>query len=117
VQRLIAILILWQFSFAPAFAAVAAPQSTLPACCRKNGKHHCVQHSNRTTGPALATTCSQSPLGAMAAPGHSQHLDQNATGLRFRNSFAGFVSLSVSAGVTYNQSFSKPQRGPPSLLS
>ncbi|HLH01159.1 MAG TPA: hypothetical protein VKX25_00185 [Bryobacteraceae bacterium] len=115
-QRLIAILILWQFSFAPAIAALAAPQTTLPACCRKDGKHHCAQYSRRQSAPALTTICSQCPLGAMAAPAHSQYLYRNSAGLRFPSSFAGFVNVSVIRSTSYHRTLSKPQRGPPSLL-
>jgi hypothetical protein len=43
-RRILAIALLIAFGFplvAPAFAATADPEASLPACCRSNGKHHC----------------------------------------------------------------------------
>ena len=45
VRRLLAILLLAVFALplcAPLFAAGGIPDSALPACCRRNGKHHCM---------------------------------------------------------------------------
>jgi hypothetical protein len=43
-RRIIAIALLIAFGFplaAPAFAATADPEASLPPCCRSHGKHHC----------------------------------------------------------------------------
>jgi hypothetical protein len=44
VRRLLAILLLTIFSlpYASVFFASAPVEASLPACCRKNGTHHCV---------------------------------------------------------------------------
>jgi hypothetical protein len=43
-RRILAITLLIAFGsplVAPVFAATADPQSSLPACCRRHGTHHC----------------------------------------------------------------------------
>jgi hypothetical protein len=43
-RRLLSILLFWATLFpliAPALSSGALGQSTLPACCRRDGKHHC----------------------------------------------------------------------------
>jgi hypothetical protein len=43
-RRILAIALLIAFGFplvAPAFAATADPEASLPPCCRSHGKHHC----------------------------------------------------------------------------
>jgi hypothetical protein len=43
-RRLLSILLFWATlfpSFAPALTTGALAQSTLPACCRRGGQHHC----------------------------------------------------------------------------
>ncbi len=44
-RRLLSILLFWATLFpliAPALSSGAMGQSTLPACCRRGGKHHCM---------------------------------------------------------------------------
>ena len=44
-RRLLSILLFWATLFpmvAPALTTGAMGQSTLPACCRRGGKHHCM---------------------------------------------------------------------------
>ena len=44
-RRLLSILLFWATLFpmvAPALSVGAMGQSTLPACCRRGGKHHCM---------------------------------------------------------------------------
>jgi len=44
-RRLLSILLFWATLFpmvAPALTTGAMGQSTLPACCRRDGKHHCM---------------------------------------------------------------------------
>lgn len=44
-RKLISILLLALFGLpfvSPLFAATAKSESNLPACCRRNGKHHCM---------------------------------------------------------------------------
>jgi hypothetical protein len=62
-RRLLALVLLAVFNLplAVPIAFASDPDSRLPACCRRNGKHHCVmmmQSQPGTSGPALqAGTC------------------------------------------------------------
>jgi hypothetical protein len=54
---------------APVFAATANPQASLPACCRRHGKHHCsmMNLSGSASDPTFqAPPCPSYP--AAAAP-------------------------------------------------
>jgi hypothetical protein len=55
VRRILSISLLLLFSLlliSPLFAADAAG-TNLPACCRKNGKHHCMMQNEASVGDAL----------------------------------------------------------------
>lgn len=58
-RRILAITLLIAFGsalVAPLMAATADPQSSLPACCRMHGKHHCsmpAELSGASTDPAF----------------------------------------------------------------
>jgi len=81
-RRILAITLLIAFGsplVLPLFAAPLDPQKNLPACCRRNGAHHCNGHmSSAGSGPALqAPPCPNYPspstlpslnTAALAAP-------------------------------------------------
>jgi hypothetical protein len=57
-RRVLAILLLFAFAsplIVPLAAATADPQSSLPACCRHHGKHHCAMAmlQSANSGPAF----------------------------------------------------------------
>jgi hypothetical protein len=63
VRRLLAISLLLLFSFplvSPLLALSANPETNLPACCRRDGKHHCQMNMQRssasTDGAAVFAT-------------------------------------------------------------
>jgi hypothetical protein len=59
-RRILAIALLIAFGFplvAPAFAATADPEASLPPCCRSHGKHHCAMMHTMlaaASGPAFS---------------------------------------------------------------
>jgi hypothetical protein len=67
VRRISAILLLALFSFSLISPAVFAadPESSLPACCRRNGKHHCAMmaiEAASSSGPSVqAAPCASFP--------------------------------------------------------
>jgi hypothetical protein len=63
------LLVLFSFSLIPSSAFASDPESRLPACCRRNGKHHCViATEGSSASPALhAAPCLVFP-GAKAIP-------------------------------------------------
>ncbi len=71
VRRALAVALLGLFSFSLIAPSVFAsdPEAGLPACCRRNGKHHCtvMGGASQGTGPALhASPCNFFPSAARA---------------------------------------------------
>ena len=121
VRRISATLLLAAISF-PLVALMAlassGPDSGLPACCRKDGKHKCAMSGmmDETSGPSFRAT-SQCPLfpSSSAAPvcrttGAPVPSRQQVCGI------ATFVSRPEQAEAQYRISFnrSRQKRGPPS---
>ncbi len=118
-QRLLAILLLCNFSFLLSAPAVSAgQQATVPACCRRDGKHQCaMRQSGENTLRSVGEKCPCCPLAVIPAP-HVQ------TVLPRSVNQAAELSLAQRAGRQQPQSrvripFSRSsqERGPPSLLS
>ncbi|MBZ5675662.1 MAG: hypothetical protein LAP61_15585 [Acidobacteriia bacterium] len=59
----VALLGLFSFSLIPPSAFASDPEAGLPACCRRNGKHHCTMPvEGPSSGPALhASPCCSFP--------------------------------------------------------
>jgi hypothetical protein len=101
----------------PVFAGSA--ESNLPACCRKNGKHHCAMMGKLpAAGVAFAAVkgkCSSFPRATAAV-----HIETFKLANR-QAIFAGIVghptvSPQTEAGYRVSHSRSEQKRGPPSFL-
>lgn len=110
---------LFGFSLASPLAFASDADSQLPACCRRNGAHHCVMAATLPpSGPAVEATPCRSFPGAQVLPAPT-----------------GTVLLRISQGI-FAHVFSEPtrqslaeercltragrshqKRGPPTLLS
>jgi hypothetical protein len=122
-RRLLAILLLCLFGLPMAsqlFAATADQDAGLPACCRRNGTHHCsrTQHqsSQETQVTALRETCPAYP----AATTSIRH--NEVSFLEASPVFAGnpVSSTEVLLSVTLPKAVldqSRRERGPPSFHS
>lgn len=65
-RRLLSILLVIFFGFGPLTATLqGGDDSSLPACCRRNGAHHCAMADE-----ALARIASESGAPAFSAPSH-----------------------------------------------
>jgi hypothetical protein len=119
-RRSVAILLALLFSWMlllPAFAASA--ESNLSACCRKNGKHHCMigMGSLSASGASLTAVgenCPYFPHSTVAA-----HVETFTPALN-QAIFAGIVrhpaaSSQSEAGHRASHLRSKQKRGPPSF--
>jgi hypothetical protein len=123
-RRALASLVLAAISF-PLMATVlfADSESALPACCRRDGKHHCVMtgaamdsdaggvpaiDAVRAKCPCYPTTGASSDLSNFALPGHATAI---ASGL------LAFPAAPSQARALYRISYSRSRqkRGPPSL--
>jgi hypothetical protein len=110
------------FLLAPSFVWLAMPdsQSTLPACCRRDGKHHCAMMAIAEAGqeaPSLRAPSPQCPYRSLlGAP-----MGRSIAGPPIRFAFLTetvshsdrIVQVHVSARVSEARSHLK--RGPPAL--
>ncbi len=135
VRRLLAIaivLILGLPAVSPLFALTGADDPNLPACCRRDGKHHCMgmagmssdgstQNASTQTGSTqtqvgIATLSERCPFGSHSLPG-TPHPDWTLS--TSAAIFAGIVSHpSVSPQTESKRRISadrsRQKRGPPS---
>ena len=128
-RRAPAILLVFLFSFwliAPALFVAA--ESNLPACCRRNGKHHCDMAGGMEgqdgadappAGPAadaLRLRCPFYPNGAtLPEIGPALLVETRATGVSVVHQIAGWVQAKDGYRISHLDSHQK--RGPPALLS
>jgi hypothetical protein len=114
----IAILLALVFGGAPILPAFASSvESTLPACCRKTGKHRCMLRmgSSDVSFAAIGEKCPYSPHATAA-----MHVETFTPTLS-QAIFAGIVrhpsvSPQTEAGYRASHLRSKQKRGPPSFL-
>jgi hypothetical protein len=117
----IANLLLTVFSFgliAPALES--EPGSKIPACCRREGKHHCATPSTTSsTGPALRDVSQRCPRFPGTKFVARQDNAYTPTSASFHEAIAShpaqFTCLDTRYRIASNRSHQK--RGPPSLLS
>lgn len=135
VRRVPAIVLLVLFNFAligPVWIGDADSRANLPACCRRDGKHHCAMSQGamseqamsqammpRESGPALSAN-TKCPL----YPAATATTAQDATPLTVSMAQSAISYIVRAAGTTQNEagyriSFSRARqkRGPPALLS
>ena len=118
-RRGIAILLTVLFSSLLILPLFARPfQSSLPACCRKSGKHHCAMQLETGNEPALSTIeakCPYLPHAMMAAhqDGFSPRIGQAIVSTMLR-----YPELAAQAETGFRASHyrSRQKRGPPSSL-
>jgi hypothetical protein len=118
-RRALASLLLALFSFPlilPVLRADAA--SNLPACCRREGKHHCSMDSLPKYQEGISPIqpkCSNYP-STIAVPGNIAFLENPPS---VCVSLLTYPPLQAQAEAQYRVSFSRSRqkRGPPALLS
>ncbi len=126
VQRISAILLLAVFSFSLSVPAILADSnSTLPACCRRDGKHHCAmmdmqdqQSSSSGAGfHAAQQKCPYFPK-AGAEQAHSKILPPRVSAAIFA-SILSHPAAQAQTEAQYRTSFSRARqkRGPPLFFS
>jgi hypothetical protein len=121
-RRALALLLLVGFSFpliAPLFAS-APSEASLPACCRRNGKHHCALYASMMVSPRYQTITARCPCYPFT--GIALMLPHGFAGnarVETVISATGPTAVVREADAGYRISFdrSRQKRGPPSLLS
>jgi len=71
-RRILAMFLLAAFGLPVAASALAWAQDSgsphLPACCRRNGAHHCAMLAASNGAPAVSATCPSFPQPSATAP-------------------------------------------------
>lgn len=122
-RRIWAILLVAVFGFSPIAPAVFAsdPDSKLPPCCRRGGKHHCAMTAGQSaspSGPSLrADRCALFPDAQSIPAGQTVSLSGVAPAI-----FAGLLShpavcprTEALCRISYSRAGQK--RGPPAPLA
>jgi hypothetical protein len=105
---------------------LAQTDSGLPACCRRNGQHHCAMPSMRTgdatpdTSPSIRADLAKCPYGpaGTSAPGESKVAPPRDSQAIFALLFS-HPAVPTQTEAQYRVSFSRSRhkRGPPAFLS
>ena len=125
VRRLLSILLLAVFALpvaVPLFASAQDADAGLPACCRRDGKHHCMMMSMDGHGSpassepqyrAPAEKCPYCPASVVAGP--FQHLAEPASAAAIFGDLVshptGFAQTNARGRISSERSNQK--RGPP----
>jgi hypothetical protein len=126
-RRLFSILLLAAFSLplvSPLFALGIDAETGLPACCRRNGKHHCMQSMAERANPsqsdtqigALARKCPYCPQAIASA--HTNPLaNPRATAdlAPLTSHPASIVQTESRRRISRDRS--RQERGPPTILA
>jgi hypothetical protein len=122
VRRILAVLLIALFGLLAVSPALSAdPESNLPACCRRAGKHHCAMaaESGASSGPAFQSggRCPYFP-GSLVTTSSPVAI-AGVFSLSIFAPPAGYSAMrcATAAGATFSPSRSHQKRGPPSFLS
>jgi hypothetical protein len=125
VRRLIGITLLFLFSFpliSPVLAFAAGSDAGLPACCRRNGAHHCImkmqQAESSESGVGFSATPEKCPAyPAVVTPVHHGDLSIHAASLIFAEIVSHpSVKTQTAARARVALDRSRQKRGPPTQL-
>jgi hypothetical protein len=126
VRRLLALSLLLLFSFplvSPLLALSTNSDANLPACCRRNGVHHCEMKAQRTSTSAQAATVSTISTKCPFYPRPATLVRHNDTRLHSGTRLYGqlvyhaTVKAHPSSSVRIALDSAWQKRGPPSFPS
>jgi len=120
VRRFPAILLLSVFSFALIAPAVLAADgdSKLPACCRREGRHHCAMPADSSSAGAVVQAVCPAFPEAGAVPAYSKLLGVRPIRAMVASITVHAAPRAQSEPFGYSASRRvRPQRGPPAHLS
>ncbi len=129
-RRLLSILLFWATLFptiAPALSAGAMGQSTLPACCRRGGKHHCTMSpearalmlGEQDSSTRIGTPPEQCPYRQHSLVASHLQVFTSAVAVTHAAFLLREPSVAIQAECLRHIAFdrSRQQRGPPTLLT
>jgi hypothetical protein len=122
-RRAYAVMLLVAFSFSLIAPLLSAePESRLPACCRRDGKHACGMTKSEAPSPvhglavkSTKTTCPQFPSGKGTQALAKTHVSpqSHAAPIRVVNPDVIAVQMEVRYRIAFSRAWQK--RGPPSF--
>jgi hypothetical protein len=120
-RRISAIVLLALFSFSligPALLSADA-ESNLPACCRRDGKHHCSSMSGSSSGPSFKSveSCPFFPGSFITTTGSDTFIPVVSAAVSAPLAEHAAVLYSALASSHSYLTRSNPKRGPPSFPS
>jgi DNA-binding XRE family transcriptional regulator len=119
VSRFIAIALLLIFSGDSALPALLADsESSLPACCRRDGKHHCAMTEKEAAGPSWRTATRKCPLFPKRTVAFFTDQAAPLPASRFAGWIASHPVTKAQTEALYHISHSRTRqkRGPPSFV-
>jgi hypothetical protein len=122
-RRALALLLLVGFSFPLIAPALTAPpdESTLPACCRRAGAHHCAMGGVTVAVPvgshSVAAKCPCCPFGHLALMLPHAFAALSATPAAGLAAGPAILVRDAEAGYRISADRTRQKRGPPTLLS
>lgn len=121
-RRILAITLLLLFALpaiAPLFALSPNSDANLPACCRRNGKHHCMMPAQALSGTNVAAPPMKCPFypRAITTTRHSE-LSFNSASLIAAGLIAHpAIHLQAEARARVARFCARQKRGPPATFS
>jgi hypothetical protein len=120
VRRLLAVLLIALFGLLAVSPALASdPESNLPACCRRAGKHHCmtVATSGSSSGPAIQSggTCPYFPGSLATASNLDAFVVVASQAVSAPPARHAALRLTAQTSGLLSRHPSNQKRGPPSL--
>jgi hypothetical protein len=118
-RRLLALLLLASFGLPVAASALAlgqSPDTRLPACCRRNGAHHCAMQMAVPNGaPAITAVCPHFPQPSATSPSNTS----SALAPPAQTTLLHLVALTATRQADTQRRISRERsrhkRGPPSI--
>jgi hypothetical protein len=124
VRRACGLLLVLLFSLpliAPAFTS-APDEASLPACCRRNGKHHCVMYrmmmgevASRAT--TVSEKCPYSPFGHVALMLPHVFVSHSTPAVSSSPTGPAAIVREAEAGYRIALDRARHKRGPPRILA
>src|SRR5271167_2804999 len=96
-RRILASLLLALCSFGLVSPFLQAQPSVIPACCRRDGKHHCAMSSNRDGFRTSAPNCPYRNLGAVVSPSTALKVSSSVLSIGAREPFRTLTAPALIA--------------------
>lgn len=118
-RRILSLVLLVAFGLpvvAPALTLGQDTESSLPACCRRHGVHHCNMQRPLSSAPAIAAHCPSFPQPSTAPSQLSSYALLSASRLAISARSSLLITRPTAPMRRISHEFALYKRGPPSRL-